>query len=96
MNSSLFDYFHKELFRYYKFLNHYELKFEHTGSNNDDLTYSLVLNDPTINVPTIEELNLLMGGIKKIVFFAKLFDIKITQSSISVSSNSIYQYETDF
>lgn len=96
MNSSLFDYFLKQLFNYYKFLSEYEITFQHIGSNEDDLTYSVSIFDPNIVSPTQAEINYMLRIITKISSFAKLFDIHLTNEEVCISKQSIYQYESDF
>lgn len=95
MNSSLFDYFQKQLHNYYKFLSQYEITFQHIGSNEDDLTFSVSIFDPNIVSPTQSEINHMLRVISKISSFAKLFDIHLTNEEVCVSKHSIYQYESE-
>ncbi len=96
MNSSIFDYFQKQLYNYYKFLSQYEITFKHIGSTNDDLIYSVSIFNPNIISPTQVEINQMLRVISKISSFAKLFDIHLTNEEVCISKQSIYQYESNF
>jgi len=95
MNSSLFDYFQKQLHNYYKFLSNYEITFKHIGSTEDDLVYSVSIFDPNTLSPTQVEINNMLMAVGKISSFAKLFDIHLTNEEVCISKHSIYQYESD-
>ena len=95
MNSSLFDDFQKQLHNYYKFLSKYEITFEHIGSTEDDLVYSVSIFDPNTVSPTQVEINNMLMAVGKISSFAKLFDIHLTNEEVCISKHSIYQYESD-
>lgn len=95
MNSSLFDYFQKQLHNYYKFLSKYKITFEHIGSTEDDLVYSVSIFDPNTVSPTQAEINNMLMAVGKISSFAKLFDIHLTNEEVCISKHSIYQYESD-
>ena len=96
MNSSLFDYFEKQLHFYYKFLSQYRVSFKHVGLNKDALVYSVSIHDPSIDLPTQKDVNTMLEVLDKISSFGKLFDIHIINKHVCLSDGSIYEYEFDF
>ena len=94
MNSSVFNLFKKELYRNYTFLSNFTVGFEHSGQNNDDLTYDLFLSYEPKSSNDISELISAWGASNKIIIFAKLFAISINKISITLPNKSIYVYES--
>lgn len=93
MNSSVFNLFEKELFRNYSFLSDYQISFEHSGKDKDDLSYHLMVGYNFSKFPKMEEIRNAYGVSEKIKTFAKLFAISISQTSLTLPNKSIYCYE---